>query len=189
VAHLSLGDPESSHRNTRCGGIPESTPLARWVEQFPTAGHLGVGAVPDLWPDGIRRVGIGKSLGDDALEVEPLDRCEEVPPLPADAKDGRQDGACPLHQPAQNALSAGERAFLQILALEPEHIENRIVQVAATAHEEPEILSPLLIQGDHLAVKDDVRSTSSSRSQQQSCSKRRRTLPRFDRNSHRRPLK
>jgi hypothetical protein len=58
------------------------------VEQLPPALHLGIGAVPDLPPDSVRRVGVGQPLGDDALEVKPLDGPKQVSAATPDAKDG-----------------------------------------------------------------------------------------------------
>jgi hypothetical protein len=47
------------------------------VEEVPPTFHLGVGAVPDLPPDGVRAVWVGQPLGDDALEVQPLNSPEQ----------------------------------------------------------------------------------------------------------------
>jgi hypothetical protein len=42
-------------------------PSERPMEQVPPALHLGVGPIPDLPPDGVRRVGVGHPLGHDTL--------------------------------------------------------------------------------------------------------------------------
>jgi hypothetical protein len=44
--------------------------------------HLRVGAVPELPPDGVRRIGESQPLGNDALEVKPLDGPKEITALP-----------------------------------------------------------------------------------------------------------
>jgi len=48
----------------------------RWVDELPPTLHLGVGAVPDLPPDRIWGVRVGKALSHDTLQVQPLDSRE-----------------------------------------------------------------------------------------------------------------
>jgi hypothetical protein len=48
------------------------------MKEFASPGHLSIGPVPDLSPDGVGRVGVGQPLGHDALEAQSLHGSEEV---------------------------------------------------------------------------------------------------------------
>lgn len=56
------------------------------MKEISPALHLGVRAVPNLPPNGVRREGVGQPLGDDPLEVKPLKSSEEVTAPPLDAE-------------------------------------------------------------------------------------------------------
>jgi hypothetical protein len=75
------------------------------------------------------------------------------------------------------ALSLGEGQASQVLPVNPQQIERRVVQPAPARQQQPEIHPSLIIQRDYLALENGVFYLEL----RASSAKRRSTLLRFDR--------